>query len=48
MILAAERRLDEAAAANGDLTRRAEENTARMPATLVRSLGFERVDLRFE
>ena len=46
--LAAERRLDEAALANGELTERAEENTRTMLASLVRSLGFDRVEIRFE
>jgi hypothetical protein len=46
-MLAAEQRLNEAARANGDLTERAEENTAAMLETLLRSLGFERVDIRF-
>ena len=45
--LAAEQRLNEAARANGDLTARAEENTAAMLETLLRSLGFERVEIRF-
>ncbi len=45
--LAAERRLDEAAAANGELTERAEANTRAMLESLLRSLGFERVDVRF-
>lgn len=46
-LLAAERKLDESARANGELARRAEENTAAMLESLVRSLGFERVDVRF-
>jgi Protein of unknown function (DUF4230) len=45
--LAAEERLNEAARANGDLAERAEENTAAMLETLLRSLGFERVAVRF-
>jgi hypothetical protein len=45
---AGEARIGEAAAANGTLARRAEENTATMLETLVTSLGFERVDVRFE
>ena len=47
-MLAAEEKLDEAARANGDLLRRAEENTAAMLRTLAASLGYERVDVRFE
>jgi hypothetical protein len=47
LMLVAERRMNEAARANGDLARRAEENTAQMLESLVRSLGFERVDVRF-
>ncbi len=46
--VAAERRLDEAARANGELTERAEENTRSMLESLARSLGFERVDVRFQ
>jgi Protein of unknown function (DUF4230) len=44
---AAERRLDEAARASDELTGRAEENTRSMLESLVRALGFERVDVRF-
>jgi Protein of unknown function (DUF4230) len=47
VMVAAERKLNEAAAANGTLARRAEQNTARMLETFVRSLGFERVTVRF-
>ncbi len=45
--IAGERKLDEAAQSNGELVERAEENTASMLESLVRSLGFERVDVRF-
>jgi hypothetical protein len=45
--LAAEERLNEAARANGELADRAEENTAAMLESLLRSLGFERVEIRF-
>lgn len=45
---AAEARLDEAARGSDDLTRRAEENTAAMLGSLLRALGFERVEIRFE
>jgi hypothetical protein len=45
--LAAEQRLDEAARANGDLADRAEENTAAMLQSLLRSLGYERIEIRF-
>ena len=45
---AGEARVAEAAAGSGELVRRAEENTATMLETLVKSLGFERVDVRFE
>ena len=47
-LLAAENKLDESAQANGELARRAEENTAAMLESLVRSLGFETVNVRFE
>ena len=47
-MLAAEAKLDESARANGELVRRAEENTAAMIESLVRSLGVERVAVRFE
>ena len=46
--VAAERKLESAAQANGQLVERAEENTAAMLESLVRSLGFERVDIRYE
>ncbi len=46
-LLAAERELNEAARANGDLVQAAERNTRSLLETLVRSLGFERVDVRF-
>ena len=42
-LLAAEQKLDESAKANGELARRAEENTAAMLESLVRSLGFASV-----
>jgi hypothetical protein len=45
--LVAENRLDEAARANDELVGRAEENTRTMIESLVRGLGFERVDVRF-
>ena len=45
--LAAERRLNQAARANGDLTERAEANTRAMLESLVRSLGFGRAEIRF-
>ena len=45
--LVAEERLDEAARANGDLAERAEENTATMLESLLRSLGYEQVEIRF-
>jgi len=48
VMVAAEQRLDEAARANGDLASRAEENTAAMLESLLRSLGFERVEITFE
>ena len=47
VMVAAEERLNEAARANGDLAERAEENTAAMLESLLRSLGFERVAVRF-
>ena len=43
-----EAKIAEAAAANGTLVSRAEENTATMLETLVKSLGFARADVRFE
>jgi hypothetical protein len=46
--LVAENRLDEAARANGELVGRAEENTRAMIESLVRGLGFERVEIRFQ
>jgi hypothetical protein len=46
--LVAVRRIDEAARANGELTERAEANTRAMLESLVRALGFERVDVRFQ
>jgi len=46
--LAAEKRLDEAARGSGELVAKAEANTRTMLASLVRALGFERVDIRFE
>ena len=46
-MLAAEREIAEAAAANGELVTRAEENTRAMLEGLIRGLGFERVDVRF-
>jgi len=46
--LAAERRLDEAAGGNDELATRAEANTRTMLASLVRALGYERLDIRFE
>ena len=47
-MLAGEARIAEAAAGSGELVSRAEENTATMLETLVKSLGFARVDVRFE
>jgi len=47
VMVVAEERLNEAARANGDLAERAEENTATMLESLLRSLGFERVEIRF-
>jgi hypothetical protein len=47
-MLVAEGRLNEAARANGELAASAEENTAAMLRGLVRGLGFQRVDVRFE
>ena len=47
-LLAAEDKLNESARANGELTGRAEENTAAMLESLVRSLGFATVNVRFE
>ncbi len=47
-MLVAEERLNEAARANGELAASAEENTAAMLRGLVRGLGFQRVDVRFE
>jgi hypothetical protein len=44
----AEARLDEAAGESSDLPLRAEENTRALLTALLRSLGFERVDVRFE
>ena len=46
-MLAAEREIAEAARANDELVRQAEENTRTMLEGLVRGLGFERVDVRF-
>lgn len=46
--LLAQERLDEAARESSDLSLRAEENTRAMLAALLRSLGFERVTVRFE
>jgi hypothetical protein len=48
VMVAAEQRLDEAARENDDLASRAEENTAAMLESLLRSLGFERVEITFE
>ena len=48
VMVAAEERLNEAARANDDLTDRAEANTALMLESLLRSLGFERVEIRFQ
>jgi len=45
--IAAEERLNEAARANDDLATRAEENTAAMLESLLRSLGYERVEISF-
>lgn len=45
--VAAEKRLNEAARSNDDLVERAEANTRAMIESLVRGLGFERVDVRF-
>jgi hypothetical protein len=45
--IAAEERLEEAARSNDELVGRAETNTRAMIASLVRGLGFERVDVRF-
>ena len=47
VMVVAEERLNEAARANGDLAERAKENTATMLESLLRSLGFERVEIRF-
>jgi hypothetical protein len=47
VMVVAEERLNEAARANGDLAERAEENTAAMLESLLRSLGYERVEIRF-
>lgn len=46
-LVVAENRLDEAARSNDDLVTRAETNTRAMIESLVRALGFERVDVRF-
>jgi hypothetical protein len=46
--LAAEAKIDEAARDSGDLSRRAEENTRALLTSLLRSLGFERITVRFE
>jgi Protein of unknown function (DUF4230) len=46
-MLAAERKLDEAARSNDELLDRAEANTSAMLESLVRGLGFDRVDVRF-
>lgn len=46
-LVVAEKRLDEAARSNDDLVTRAETNTRAMIESLVRALGFERVDVRF-
>ena len=45
--IAAEERLNVAARANDDLATRAEENTAAMLESLLRSLGYERVEISF-
>jgi hypothetical protein len=45
--VAADKKLAEAAAANSELARRAEENTATMLESLVRALGVQRVDVQF-
>jgi hypothetical protein len=45
--VAASKKLDEAASQNGDLARRAEENTATMLESLAKALGIQRVDVRF-
>jgi hypothetical protein len=47
VLLAAEAKLNEAARSNGELTRRAEENTEKMLGSLLRSLGFTRIDIGF-
>lgn len=47
VMIAAEARLNEAARANDDLATRAEENTAAMLESLLRSLGYERVEISF-
>jgi hypothetical protein len=46
--VAAQERLDAAARESSDLPRRAEANTRSMLQALLRSLGFERVTVRFE
>jgi hypothetical protein len=46
--LAAEARLDEAARESPDLPARAEANTRALLTALLRSLGFERISVRFE
>jgi hypothetical protein len=46
-MLAAERRIEESARANDELVERAEANTRTMLESLVRGLGFRRVDVRF-
>jgi hypothetical protein len=45
--VAADKKLAEAAAANSELARRAEENTATMLESLVRALGVQRVAVQF-
>jgi len=45
--VAAEKKLNEAAAANGDLAQRAERNTAAMLESIAKALGVERVDVQF-
>jgi hypothetical protein len=46
--LAAEAKLDEAARESSDLPARAETNTRALLTALLRSLGFERISVRFE
>ena len=46
--LAAEAKLDEAARESSELAARAEQNTRALLEALLRSLGFERVTIRFE